>query len=418
MLDNNILTILIILNKLYFIMHRAYLIKIYPSKEQINQINQHIGSCRWLYNQMITISQKVYHRKGKHLSKYEMQSYIPKLKKQYLWLKDTGSQSLQMTCHQVDSAFGKFFKKQGGFPNFKKKTHQGSFSAITNCSIQDKHIILPKIGKIKFRGGDKPNGESKRFTISKDATGFYCSILFDDNKELPTKQNITNIVGIDVGIKDFAVCSNSLVIKNKKFGNKEKQRLCKWQKALSRRQKGSKKKEQARIMVGKIQKKIANQRKDYAHKNSRLIINSCKSQAIALENLNIAGMLKNHKLAKSIADCGWYQFKQFLTYKAESVGKQIIEIDRFYPSSKICADCGFVNSNLTLKDRSWECPECKTKHNRDFNASQNIAMEGARIYYKSQTNCDGEDEINLSLVLKNIKNSSVCEADNSLLIAN
>lgn len=399
-------------------MHKAYLIKIYPSKEQISQINQHIGSCRWLYNQMISISQKVYHRKGKHLSKYDMQAYIPKLKKQYPWLKETGSQSLQMTCHQADSAFGKFFKKQGGFPNFKKKTHQGSFSAITNCSIKDKHIILPKIGKIKFRGGDKPNGEAKRFTISKDATGYYCSILFDNKEELPIKQKITNIVGIDIGIKDFAVCSNGLVIKNKKFGNKEKQRLRKWQKALSRRQKNSKKKEQARIMVGKIQKKIANQRKDYAHKNSRLIINNCKSQAIALENLNIAGMLKNHKLANSIADCGWYQFKQFLYYKAEAVGKQVIEIDRFYPSSKICNCCSFVNNALTLKDREWQCPECLIKHNRDVNASLNIAMEGARIYYKSQTDCSSGEKISLEMVLKNIKSSSLVEADNSLLIAN
>lgn len=385
---------------------KAYKVKIYPNKTQQKALDANFGCCRFVYNKMIEINQKKYHRTGKGLSGYDMQSYLPKLKKQYPWLKEANSQSLQIDCHNLADAYNKFFRKQAGYPNFKKKSGKKSFSAITNCHLLEIQVKLPKVGLVKFRGGKRPEGKTKTFTISKDATGYYVSILFDNGKQEIPQQKIKNILGLDLGIKDFAVLSNGLKIKNQKLLKKSERALRKWQKALSRRVKGSKKREQAKLMVGRIHKKIANQRLDFAHKVSRQIVNSCDNQtAIAVESLNVAGMMKNHKLAKNIADCGWSQFGTFLKYKAADVGKHVIEIGRFYLSSKTCSSCGIVNGDLKLSDRNWTCSDCKTEHDRDLNAAVNIAMEGARII-KTDRKFAGGEEISLDVILKNIQQAA------------
>lgn len=367
---------------------KGYLIKLYPNKTQQKQIEQNLGCARWVYNEMIKINQKKYHRTGKGLSGYDMQSYLPKLKKQYPWLKEAYSQSLQISCHNLADAYGKFFRKQGGYPTFKKKNSKQSFSCITGTELLDNKIKLPKIGFLTFRGGNKPDGVAKTFTISKDSTGYYASILFKEEKTIQ-QEEVKSLVGIDVGIKDFAVCSNGITIANLKHLKQQKKKLKTLQQKLARQTKGSKKRQQNKIAIARLHKKIANQRKDYAHKNSRLIVNSLKShESIAVEDLNIKGMMKNHKLAENIADCGWSQFVNFLKYKTQDVGKQVIGCDRFFPSSKTCSSCGIVNNNLTLKDREWTCNECGVSHNRDFNASVNISLEGLRIY-KSLSKSDG-----------------------------
>lgn len=275
---------------------------------------------------------------------------------------------------------------------------------------------LPKASWTKFRGGNISTAEKfKSVTVSRDSTGcYYASLLFDTGGSPIEAQKVSNILGLDLGIKDLATLSTGRKLPNNKFFRQKQRALRKAQKALARKQKGSKKREQARLQVAKLHKKIANQRKDYNHKISRLIVNSCDNQtAIAVESLNVSGMMKNHKLAKAIADCGWYQLGTFLKYKAADVGKQVIEVGRFYPSSKTCSSCGTIHSSLTLDVREWQCSSCGVIHDRDHNAAINIAMEGARIL-KTAGRAVGGEEINLQLVLQNITRSSLVEADKIL----
>ena len=388
---------------------KGYNIKIYPNKEQKILLDKHFGAVRWTYNAMIVVNQKRYHRTGKGLSGYDMASYLPKLKKQYKWLSEVNSQSLQIACQQLDKAYTRFFKKQGGYPNFKKKNGKNSFSCITNCQLLEKHIKLPKLGLIKFRGGTKPQGIPKTFTISKDATGYYASIVFDNGKQEVQMQEINNVIGIDVGIKDFATLSNGVAIPNQKFLLQSQKKLKKLQQKFSRQQKTSKKRQQTKILIARLHKKIANQRKDLNHKISRAVVNMCENQThIATESLNIQGMMANHKLAKSIADVAWSQFLNFLEYKAQSVGKYLLKVGTFYPSSKTCSDCGVVNKSLKLAIREWECPACKVKHCRDINASKNIAMESIRNWCSKP---QSGEKINFEMVLQNIKSSSLVETN-------
>jgi putative transposase len=388
---------------------KGYNIKIYPNKEQKILLDKNFGAVRWTYNTMIIVNQKKYYRTGKGLSGYDMASYLPKLKKQYKWLAEVNSQSLQIVCQQLDKGYTRFFKKQGGYPNFKKKNGKNSFSCITNCQLLEKHIKLPKLGLIKFRGGTKPQGIPKTFTISKDATGYYASIIFDNGKQEVQMQEINNVIGIDVGIKDFATLSNGVVIPNQKFLLQSQKKLKTLQQKFSRQQKTSKKRQQTKILIARLHKKIANQRKDFNHKNSKSIVDMCENQThIATESLNIQGMMVNHKLAKSIADVAWSQFLNFLEYKAQSVGKYVLNVETFYPSSKTCSDCGVVNKSLTLAMRVWTCQECGKTHLRDFNASKNIAMESIRNWCSKH---QSGEKINLEMVLQNIKSSSLVEAD-------
>lgn len=385
---------------------KAYLIKLYPNKTQQKALDANFGCCRFVYNKMLEISQKTYKRRGKKLSGYDMSNYLPKLKKQYSFLKESDAQTLQKSCMNLASAYNKFFRHQAGYPKFKKKAGRQSFSTISCCRLLEKQIKIPKIGLIKFKGGDKPTGKAKTFTISRYATGYYASIIIDDGKDKPLKQAIKNVVGIDLGIKDFAILSNGLRVKNKKFTKSSERKLRKWQKALSRRKIGSKKREQAKLMLSRVHKKINNQRKDFHHKISRQIVNSCDNQtAVAVESLKCSNLVKNHTLAKSIADCGWYQFGAFLKYKSGDVGKQVIEIGRFYPSSKTCSSCGIVNGDLKLSDRNWTCSSCESEHDRDLNAAVNIAMEGARIY-KADRKFAGGEEISLETILQNISEAA------------
>ena len=395
---------------------KAFRVKIYPNKTQQKALDANFNCCRFVYNKMIEINQKKYHRTGKGLSGYDMASYLPKIKNQYPFLKEANAQSLQIVCHNLADAYNRFFQKKSGYPNFKKKNSKQSSSYITGTSLLEKHVKLQKVGLVKFRGGKKPEGKTKTFTVSKEAGNYYVSINIEEPQKEIIEQKINNVLGIDLGIKDFAVLSNKTRIPNNKFLNKEKRKIKKWQKALSRRQKGSKKREQAKQILARINQKVSNRRKDFAHKVSRFIVNSCDNQtAISVESLTVKNMMKNHSLAEKIADCGWSQFLTFLKYKSKDVGKQVIEIGRFYPSSKTCSSCGIVNGDLKLNDRAWTCSSCKTEHDRDTNAAINIAFEGARIF-KAGGMLAGGEEISLDLILQNIKNQAASMKPTSLLI--
>ena len=359
------------------IMHKGYVVKLYPNKAQAELLDKHFGCARWVYNKMIEINQKKYHRTGKSLSGIDMQSYLPKLKRQYLWLSEVNASSLQIVCHNLADAYNKFFKKQANYPKFKAKGTD-KFSCINDSYLKGNKIKLPKLGLITFRGGNIPVGKARKFTITKKAGCYYASVLIEDGLELPELQEPQAILGIDLGLKDVIVTSKGDAIKAPKYFNKAQKQLKLKQQSQARKLKGSKRREKAKLEVAKLHLKVSNQRKDFNHKLTKDLVSNSENQAFAIENLSVKNMMGNHKLAKHIADCGWSQFTTFLNYKAAAVGKPVLEVGRFFPSSKTCSSCGVVKQSLPLSVREWQCEGCGARHHRDVNAAINIAKEVAR----------------------------------------
>lgn len=304
-----------------------------------------------------------------NLNCFDLIKQLPELKKECEWLKEINSQSLQAPIRNLDNAFTRFFKGQGNFPKFKKKSNGGSFNIPQNVSLKDGKLIIPKFKKgIDIILHRPIKGEIRQATISKTPTGkYFVSILCETNETVkpkaPIKENTS--VGIDLGIKTFLVTSDGEVFDNPKFLRNSLSKLKFVQRKFSKN-KGKRTKNK----LVKLHEKVANQRKDFLHKTSSKLISD--NQTICIEDLNINGMLANHKLALSISDCGWSMFVNMLEYKAEWYGKNILKIDRFEPSSKLCSCCGSINKNLTLQDREWTCNKCNAMLDRDVNASINI----------------------------------------------
>jgi len=357
-------------------MMKAFKFRLYPTEAQAGKLNQHIGSCRFVYNWALDQKVKTYEQTGKSISRFDLNKLIPVLKLSNEWLGEVNSQSLQGMTKQVESAFTRFFREKNGFPNFKsKKNPIQSFPVPQHYSVdfENSTVKLPKIGAIKAVLHKKFEGELKTATISKSCTGkYYISILVENNGELPTKQVFSALttVGIDVGIKDFAVLSTGEKIENPKYLKNSLKRLKALQRRVSKKVKGSKNRAKAKQRLAVTHEKITNQRHDFQSKLSFRLVS--ENQAIALETLNVKGMVKNHCLAQSISDAGWSSFVTKLEYKAEWLGKTILRIGRFEPSSKLCNVCGYRNSALTLAMRDWQCPTCNTLHDRDINAAINI----------------------------------------------
>ncbi|AFV24581.1 transposase, IS605 OrfB family [Methanolobus psychrophilus R15] len=357
-------------------MLKAYKYRIYPTKEQEELFYQHFGACRFVYNWALEHKIKSYQQDSKSVSRFTLNKMITGLKVEHEWLKDVNSQSLQGATLNLENAFTKFFREKKGFPTFKSKKNQvQSFSVpqFYEVDFDNNKIKLPKIGWIKTKLHRKFKGIEKTATVSGTSTGrYYISILVDDKQETPVKSlfNEKVTVGIDVGIKDFAVLSNGEKIDNPKYLKTSLERLNALQRRMSRKQNGSKNRAKARLEVSKLHEKISNQRNDFQHKLSSKLIG--ENQALALETLNVSGMLKNHCLALHIADASWSSFVSKLEYKAEWFGKTILRIGQFEPSTKICNMCGYHNGKLTLANRKWQCPDCKTNHDRDINAAINI----------------------------------------------
>ncbi len=357
-------------------MLKAYKYRLYPTKEQKESFFHHFGACRFVYNWALENKVKSYEQNGKSVSRFTLNKMITELKEEHTWLKNVNSQSLQGATLNLETAFTKFFREKKGFPNFKsKKNPVQSFSVpqFYEVDFDNNKVKLPKIGWIKTKLHRKFKGIEKTATLSRTPTGkYYISILVDDEQETPVKSlfNEKVTVGIDIGIKDFAVLSNGEKIDNPKYLKTSMQRLNVLQRRMSRKQKGSKNRAKAKNAVSKLHEKISNQRNDFQHKLSSKLIG--ENQALALETLNVSGMLNNHCLALHIADASWSSFVTKLEYKAEWFGKTILRIGQFEPSTKICNVCGYYNKNLTLADREWQCPDCKTNHDRDINAAINI----------------------------------------------
>jgi putative transposase len=319
---------------------------------------------------------RTYKETGKSISRFALNKEITLLKQSEVWLKEINSQSLQGATLNLDNAFTRFFREKKGFPYFKsKKNRVQSFNVPQNYKVDfdNNEIYLPKIGGVKTKLHRQFKGKQQTATISMTNTGkYYISILIDDEKSLPEKVkfNQKTIVGLDMGLTHFLITSEGVKVDNPRPLKTELRKLKREQRKLSRKQKGSNNSEKQRLKISRIHERIRNIREDFQHKLSKSIV--CENQAMAIEKLNIKGMLRNHNLAQSISDVGWAGFMEKLKYKCEWYGKTLIQIGQFEPSSKICSNCGHHHPDLKLHHRMWICPDCGSIHDRDVNAAINI----------------------------------------------
>ena len=359
-------------------MYKAYKYRIYPTSQQEASLARSFGCARWFWNYALNLCQETYKNTGKGLSRGYIQGLLPALKKEYEWLKDPYSQCLQVVALNLSTAYKNFFDKRAMLPRFKSKHGRQSISYPQNVKFDDDSINLPKIGLVYCQRHRNFEGDIKTVTVSRNPDGkYFVSVLVDDGKANPELVPVGKAVGIDVGLTHFAITSDDSKFDNPRYLLKRQRNLKRKQQKQSRKKKGSQNRNKARLAVAKVHSKIAQCREDFLHKLSRKIVN--ENQVIAVENLNIKGMVTNHNLAKAISDVGWGMFCTMLKYKTESEGKQYIEIDRFFPSSKTCHLCLNRVDNLTLDVRAWTCKHCGTHHDRDVNAAINIRNEGLRI---------------------------------------
>lgn len=367
-------------------MLKAYKYCLLPTDTQKEQLAKYFGCCRFVYNLGLETKIATYASSKKSISFVDMCKQMKELKDtEATWLSECPSQTLQNSLKNLDSAFTQFFKGSG-FPKFKNKNSKQSIQFPQGVSINFEKgtIFLPKLKNVSVVFSRKFKGNIKTVTVSKDPTGkYFVSVLVDNQKELPSKKPVLleTTVGIDMGIKTFATLSDGTSYANIKTLRRNLRRLRVEQRSLTRkRRKGkeqSKNYHKQKIVVAKLHARISNQRADYLHKISTSIIK--KYDTICIEDLNIKGMMSNHKIALAIGEVGWNTFEKMLKYKAEWNGKNIRYIGRFEPSSKICSNCGGINKELKLNHREWTCTKCNTAHDRDQNAATNIKNFGLRM---------------------------------------
>jgi putative transposase len=360
-------------------MYKTYKYRLYPTVEQKEILAQHFGNVRWFYNYALNLSEQTYKRTGKGLSRNAIQSLLPSLKKEYDWLGLCYSQCLQVVALNLSTAYKNFFEKRGGYPRYKSKHGKQSITYPQKVKVVDDYLKFPgKVGKIYCRFTRSLIGTIKTVTVSKTTSDeYFASILIDDGNDLPLQSTEGKAVGIDVGITDIAVSSDGEKFSNPKWMSKHEHNRIRKERKLARKQRGSNRRNKARLLVSKIHNHIANCRSDFLQKLSRRLVD--ENQVICVENLNVKAMTKNRKLSKAISQVGWGMLCTMLKYKAEWSGKTYIEIDRFFPSSKTCSHCYYKQKELPLNIRSWQCSKCETIHDRDINAAINIRDEGLRI---------------------------------------
>ena len=361
-------------------MLKSYKYRIYPNQEQKEMMAKIFGQVRFVYNLGLETKISAYVGNKKHLKCFDLNKQITELKNtDATWLKESPSQALQMSMANLDNAYTNFFKG-AGFPKFKSKYAKQSFQLPQGVYLEnEKQIFIPKLKLIDIDLHKEFKGEFKTVTVSKSITNkYYVSILFDTGELKPEKKTIMfkTSVGIDLGIKDFVITSDGMKFKNHDFFKSAMNELRIQQRSLARKKKGSNHYLKQKMVLSLLHEHIKNQRQDYLHKISRYLVDNYDT--ICMEDLNVSGMVKNHKLARAISDMGWYEFKSMVEYKCDWYGKNLSIIGRFDPSSKTCSKCGSINKDLTLNDREWTCKKCGSIHDRDNNAAINIRNFGLR----------------------------------------
>lgn len=371
--------ILVKFNYICFML-KAYKYRIYPTELQKETLKRCFGVARLVYNLGLETKTQAYAQRKKSLSKYDLINQLPALKKEFDFIKECPSQSLQSVLINLDTAYKNFFKNKGEFPKFKNKYSKQSlaFPQGYKISFHNKSIDLPKLKSIPVDFHREFTGNPKTVTLTKDVTDkYYISVLVEEKSIVGKKSiDIETAVGVDFGIKDLAITSDGEVFENKNHYKLQQKRLRKEQRSLARKKKGSKNREKQKLVVALLHEKIRNQRKDQLHKLSKYLVNNYDT--IILEDLNVSGMFKNHKLARAISDMGWRELRTMLEYKAEWYGKNLLTIGRFEPSSKICSNCGTIKKDLKLSDRTYNCNNCNFELDRDKNAAINIKNFGLR----------------------------------------
>lgn len=372
-------------------MLKAIKIRIYPNSVQKDFISKQLGCCRLIYNKLLDYKKTQYKEYKQNTSLSQLGKYLTNLKKQdeYLFLNDVYAMCLAQTMQDLLKAYDNFFKLHKGYPKFKSKKDTKQSCRFTNLIFRGKKKIngnritlIKQLTNILFKCSRKEeiylNHNEKYIhsvTLTKTSTNkYYLSILIDYN--IIQKEKLDTVIGLDLGIKDFIVDSNRNRYENKHFYKNQEKKLKKLQRQLSKKQKGSNNRNKLKIKLAKVHEKISNQRNTYLHQITSKLVN--ENQIICIEDLNVKGMMSNHKLAKSIQELSLYEFRRQLEYKCRWYGRQLIIIDRFYPSSKTCHNCGYIYKDLKLSEREWICPHCGKEIDRDYNASLNILDNGLK----------------------------------------